>query len=65
MEKILQIRLNWSQSLYVVLLYGVAQSSNARQAHIWLGGDKQDKRSPWGGKMIGKLLLIVTVADTQ
>ena len=30
-----------------------------------MGGDKPDKRSLWGGKMIGKLLLTVTVANLQ
>ncbi len=40
-------------------------SSDTQQDYIWLGGDEPDKRSLWGGKMIGKLLLTVTVADPQ
>ncbi len=30
-----------------------------------MGGDKPDERSPWGGMMIGSLLLIVPVTDPQ
>ncbi len=40
-------------------------SSNARQDHILLGGDELDKKSPWGGKMIEKLLLTVIITDRQ
>ncbi len=46
------------------LVWG-GSSSDARQDYIWLGGDEPDERSPWGGKMIGRLLLTVTVADPQ
>ena len=30
-----------------------------------MGGNKLDERSPWGGKLVGRLLLIVIVADPQ
>ena len=41
-----------------------------RQDHIWIGGgepihEPTNKRKPWNGKQIGKLLLIVTVADPE
>ena len=38
-------------------------SSYAKQDHKWLGRYELDERSFWGGKLIGRLLLTVTVAD--
>ena len=40
------------------------------QDHIWIGGGElihkpTNERKPWNGKQIGKLLLIVTVADPE
>ena len=35
------------------------------QDHIWLGGNEPDEKSLWGGKLVGRLLLTVTVADPQ
>ena len=46
------------------LVWG-GSNSYARQDHIWLGGNEPNERSPWGGKMIGRLLLTVTVVDPQ
>ena len=46
------------------LVWG-SSNSHVWQDHIWLAGNEPDERSPWGGKMIGKLLLTVTVADPQ
>ncbi len=46
------------------LVWG-GSSSNTWHDHIWLGEDEPDDRSPWRGKMIGKLLLTVTVANPQ
>ena len=41
-----------------------------RQDHIWIGGgepihEPTNERKPWDGKQIGKLLLIVTIADPE
>ena len=46
------------------LVWG-SSNSHGRQDHIWLRGNEPDEKSPWKGKMIGKLLLTVTVADPQ
>ena len=40
-------------------------SSYTQQDHILLGGNKSDKRSSWGDKIIERLLLIVIVVDLQ
>ncbi len=40
-------------------------SSDAQPDYIWLGRDEPDERSPLGGKIIRRLLLMVTVADPQ
>ncbi len=40
-------------------------SNNAQQDSIWLEEDEPDDRCPWGGKIIGKLLLTVTITDPQ
>ncbi len=41
-------------------------SGQPRQDHIWIGrGEPRNKGRPWNGKLIGKLLLAVTVADRE
>ncbi len=37
-----------------------------RQDHIWIGGEKpRNEGRSWNGKLIGKLLLTVIVADPK
>ena len=37
-----------------------------QQDHIWIGGgEPRNERKPWNGKLIGRLLLTVTVADLE
>ena len=50
--------------MHCSLVWG-SSNSYAQQDHIWLGRNKPDEKSPYGGKMIGKLLLTITVADPQ
>ena len=50
------------------MVWGI--NGRPRQDHIWIGGGKPiheptNERKPWNGKQIGKLLLIVTVADPE
>ncbi len=41
-------------------------SGQPRQDHIWIGGgEPRNERRPWNCKLIGKLLLTVTVADPE
>lgn len=40
-------------------------SNYAWQNHIWLGGNKSDEKSFYKSKMIGRLLLTITVIDLQ
>ncbi len=51
---------------YVWCLLEWGTSGQPRQDHIWMGeGEPRNERMTWNDKLIGKLLLIVTMADPE